>query len=325
MQSIDDLRTSLQYADPAVSPNISAIISRGQRQQRTRRVLAGVIAAVGVVAASMGAVQASHRNSAQESVSVAIGNGVYADAYLYRRTIYLEQKPKAPDVYCATVSEDWTAFDEQKPGRMVVVNGVVPPPAGWRGDPKSLPARTGCSYKVEESEKVMQGTVGMPNMPPYRGSWSQPTKAFVAALPSTPAELLQRVITMAQQKSSTDEKEHQDLISPTSTRKYQVAYFNLQTLLASEYPHLTPTARVTVLQTIELIPGVQNLGPTKDLLGRTGLALMGPPEPVESRKRETRTIVDPQTGEFLGTNLADGGGSAVTSVVVLSTKRPSDD
>lgn len=322
MPTIDDLRTALNHAHAPAHVDSTAIIARARRRRTRHRTLAAAAAvAVAATATAVTALVPTSGTTTSPTAAAVAGD----DRFLYQRWIGTHRQ-EGNKKLCGEIDEKWTAFDDKRPGRWLRVEGVALPEQGWTGHAQSLPTQPGCKRKITEASTVMQGNVGMPNMPEDKGHWSQPNPTFVAALPATAEALLQHAVNDGVDSYAKDRHidpaDRKAMADPTSNARHVYAFNSLISMLNSEYPHLTPQARVTTLQAIKLIPGVRNLGPTKDLLGRTGVALAEPAHKGTSAAETVTYILDPKTAEPLGTTHDQGTVAITRAVVNGATERP---
>jgi hypothetical protein len=216
-----------------------------------------------------------------------------AGQFLYFREVGSQENANGPAGRCGVVYERWIPADGAAAGRIVRLDGVSPPAPGWKGDRTALAPQEGC----------YQGVLDVPDTGPTTGTWQTPTARFVATLPTDPRALYERAAADVVRDGHGDKKD-------------QETFVYLADLLGSGSPYLSPTLKSAVYRAMALIPGVQNLGATTDLLGRQGTALAGPED------RDDTLILDPRTGEVLG----EGGPYEVarTYAVVGDTRtRPS--
>ena len=204
-----------------------------------------------------------------------------------------QEDENGPGGRCGVVYERWISADGTAPGRIVRHDGVRPPSRTWNGDTAGLTKEKDCYQGVvdEVSEKPAPG-----------GSWTEPTRGFVAGLPTDPRALYERA-------AADIARDGQQLT------KEQGIFNYFSDLLLSGSPHLTPALKSAVYRAMALVPGVRDLGTATDLLGRQGVAVAGPED------GDDRTILDPATGELLG----ESGGYEVArtyAVVNDTASRP---
>lgn len=215
------------------------------------------------------------------------------DQFLYLRGIGSEKSEELLGPRCGVVYERWEAADGRRSGRILRVDGVKVPGPRWQGDPLALPEQPGCHRLVTDVSSPPEDAAG---------SWSEPTPAFIAGLPTTTKEMYERA--------------RRDAIAEKSDWADQETFELLGYLLDSNLPYLTPRLRSTALRAMALVPGVRQHGWTTDAIGRRGVAVSGPKD-----NPGDRILVDPHTGEVLG----DAGDFTVTrstGVVDSTTQRP---
>ncbi|RZU53409.1 hypothetical protein EV385_5334 [Krasilnikovia cinnamomea] len=323
MHTTEDLRAALQNPHTVSEPNIAAIVARGRRRRRARRILGAATAllVVGAAAAAPNLVSGLRRPASAHTAADTQQHSTDNRFHYYRSIGYRQDSPGSPR--CGYVHEAWYPFDSRQPGRAVLADGVVLPAPDWAGDPRALAAQPRCSYKVQETDRLMQGTTGMPGMPENRGSWGQPSKEFIAALPDTPEALLQHAVT-AVVNDPVNQQQRKSLTDPSSNLRYVYAFGSLADLISSDYPDVTPQVQATTLQAMLLIPGVRKDSSMKDLLGRTGIGLVGPAEKGESPRDVVTYIIDPQTGQYLGASYTGGRSASTSTTVDDTTTRPGE-
>ncbi|MFC4149203.1 CU044_5270 family protein [Micromonospora mangrovi] len=271
----------------------------GRRGLAGRRLVAGVAVATAVIAGVVVApsvlplggdgpsstAAAAVLNSTAEAAERAPAPPVpRPDQFVYFREVGSQRG-------CGLVYERWQAADGRRAGRVVRADGVKVPRPDWHGDPAGLPAQEGCRRM----------TLDEPITAESRGDWETPTPAFVAGLPTNPRALYERAL--------------REATAAGSEEKDQRTFDHLAALLSSGSLYLTPQLQATILRAMTLVHGIRKHGSETDALGRRGIAIGGP------RSGDYRLILDPRSGQFLGT----AGALAVvrtTSAVESITERP---
>lgn len=169
---------------------------------------------------------------------------------------------------CASVHETWMPADPSVDAVVRRTDGIVI--RSGTGDPTAMPHDPDCGYSTFRDD------IG----PAAKDQYSSPD--VLAALPTDPRKLYEQVRAESRDQGA----------SP--------AEGTLMALLdraRSASPYLSPRLVAALYRAIEYVPGVELVGPGKDLLGRPGI-VVGRTE--SARGSRVEVIFDPDTGRMLG-------------------------
>lgn len=199
------------------------------------------------------------------------------DQVLYRRELGAQVIGTMGDVDvrggplhpCASVHEMWMPADPAADRTMRRSGGMLPRPGN--ADPATMPRDPLCGPYGSFAE----------NLGPATGD-EFPGPRDLAELPTDPQELYEQIRRYSVGQGASDA---------------EGTLVNLVQLASMASPFLSPERTAAVYRAMKYVPGVQLLGPGKDMLGRSGTVL-GRVEPVRGYRQEV--VLDPNTGRMLG-------------------------
>jgi hypothetical protein len=289
----------LRAADPLAGDHLLAPAGRvpGPRSTRhTRRRLAISAAAVVAVAGAAfvllpgGAAKPADARAVESllaagrAAAAAVDTPLRPGQVIYSRTLSsflsglaMPNGSTASYLPAPRLEESWIGPDGALTRLETVVGQPWYPTARARALAGALTAVTAAGVPGVSDRAVVR-------LPAYAGSVNGPTYDFARTLPTDPAALEQRI--------------RHDTAGSGESADVEV-WVTVRDMLAS--PVSPPALRAALYQVAAGLPGVEYLGPTKDRLGRRGIAVaLSHGDDAHARTREVM-IFDPTTGLLLQT------------------------
>lgn len=172
-----------------------------------------------------------------------------------------------PAHLCASVHETWLPADPAVHAAIRRTDGIVV--RSGTGDPTAMPRDPACYYDSfsDDVGPVVNGQLGGPDL---------------RTLPTDPRKLYEKV-----REEAKDGGDNPD----------EGTFMALLDRARAASPYLSPQLAAALYRALAYVPGVELIGPGRDLLGRPGV-VVGRTEPARGSREEV--IFNPSTGLMLG-------------------------